>query len=317
MEFPPDLDFSLFSKMERLMPDKPTLFAAFSGGKTSGYMCHWLIENKSEEYELIFVFANTGLEHPKTLEFVDKCDKYFGLKLTWVEAKVNPQHGKGVRHSVVDFTTASRNGEPFKAFAAKYGIPNVAYNQCSERLKTFPMESYRRSLGYRAKHLTAIGIRADEPRRISSRAEKQGLVYPLAHWTHATLDTVTEFWENQPFNLDIPSYMGNCVTCWKKSDRKLFTIAVDEPEWFVPFNEMEEKYCNVGEKQKPRYFFRKHRTTKMLIEEAQSTNFTPYVDENFPRQLDLLTPDDRVRHLLSLSDLDEQDFDCGESCEPF
>ncbi|MCJ7824256.1 MAG: phosphoadenosine phosphosulfate reductase family protein, partial [Anaerolineales bacterium] len=68
---------------------------SFSGGRTSGYMCHWLLENKANEYEFIFVFANTGLEHEKTLEFVDQCDKALGLNLTWVEAVVNPEVRSG------------------------------------------------------------------------------------------------------------------------------------------------------------------------------------------------------------------------------
>ena len=69
--------------------NKKTMFVSFSGGRTSGYMCHYLIQNKSDEYDFIFVFANTGLEHEKTLEFVDKCDKHFGLNLVWVEAVVH------------------------------------------------------------------------------------------------------------------------------------------------------------------------------------------------------------------------------------
>ena len=59
---------------------KDVMFVSFSGGRTSGYMCQWLLENKSDQYDFIFVFANTGLEHEKTLEFVDKCDKHMELE---------------------------------------------------------------------------------------------------------------------------------------------------------------------------------------------------------------------------------------------
>ena len=63
---------------------KETLFVSFSGGRTSAYMCWWLLKNKSDEYDFIFVFANTGQEHEKTLEFVNECDKRFGLNLVWL-----------------------------------------------------------------------------------------------------------------------------------------------------------------------------------------------------------------------------------------
>ena len=108
---------------------KETLFVSFSGGRTSGYMCHWLLENKADEYELIFVFANTGLEHEKTLEFVHKCDKVFKLNLVWVEAVVNPVKGRGVTHRIVDYFSAARNGEPFEEVIKKYGIPNNELRQ--------------------------------------------------------------------------------------------------------------------------------------------------------------------------------------------
>ena len=32
------------------LAEKPTMFVSFSGGRTSGYMCKWLLDNKSDEY---------------------------------------------------------------------------------------------------------------------------------------------------------------------------------------------------------------------------------------------------------------------------
>lgn len=47
-------------------------------------MSAWLKANKADEYDMQFVFANTGCEHEDTLRFVDVVDKHFGLNLTWV-----------------------------------------------------------------------------------------------------------------------------------------------------------------------------------------------------------------------------------------
>ena len=77
---------------------KEVLFVSFSGGRTSGYMCWWVIQNWADKYDFIFTFANTGLEDEKTLEFVKECDERFGLSLVWLEAVVDPVIGNGIRH---------------------------------------------------------------------------------------------------------------------------------------------------------------------------------------------------------------------------
>ena len=274
------------------------MFVSFSGGRTSGYMCHWLLENKSDEYDFKFVFANTGLEHEKTLEFVDRCDKGFGLNLVWLEAVVNPEHGKGIRHKIVDFETAARNGEPFEAFIRKSGVPNTSYNQCSERLKTFPMETYRKSLGFKRNHQTAIGIRSDEVDRMSANAKKLGLVYPLITMTEATKASVRHWWADQSFDLDLPEHLGNCVTCWKKSDRKLMTIAKHEPERFEFMDRMERENSHIKCGRKPRSFFRQNKTAQDIIA-ASKLPFKEFVDHMPPRPSDPM----------------DAESDCGARCE--
>lgn len=271
---------------------KETLFVSFSGGRTSAYMCWWLLKNKSDEYDFKFVFANTGQEHEKTLDFVNECDKRFGLNLTWVEAVVDMRRGKGIRHKIVSYETASRNGEPFEAYIAKEGIPNAAYPQCSERLKTFPMETFRQSLGFKRKHKTAIGIRSDEIDRMNFEAVKRGeLVYPLIKWHPITKAEVRYWWAEQDFDLEVPEHLGNCVTCWKKSDRKLMTIAKQEPRRFDFFRRMESKYKMAGAGDDPRVFFRQHRTVDDIFEKSNSMAFE-FEDKMPELQLRLLDPID-------------------------
>ena len=68
---------------------KEKLLVSVSGGETSMFMAKWLFDNKQNEYEMQFVFANTGLEHEETLVFVDKFSKHFRIPITWVEPVIN------------------------------------------------------------------------------------------------------------------------------------------------------------------------------------------------------------------------------------
>ena len=282
---------------------KPTLFVSFSGGRTSAFMCRWLLDNKADEYEFIFAFANTGQEHEKTLDFVDRCDKEWGLNVTWVEAVVNPIPGKGVTHTVVDYESAFRGGEPFERVIKKYGIPNNDYPHCTRELKLSPMFSYKRFLGFPSNHPMAIGIRCDEIDRMSKTAKENGLVYPLTDVPYATKEYMRHWWADQPFDLDLPEHLGNCVTCWKKSDRKLLTIAKHEPERFEFFNRMEKQYADAGAGDAQRVFFRRYRTAQNFLDESKQP-FKEFVDTMPELQLGM--------------DLDPMDkeSDCGsESCE--
>jgi hypothetical protein len=195
-------------------PLKDRISISFSGGKTSAYMTKMLLDHfrKHEpEREISVVFANTGQEHEETLKFVERCDREFGFGVVWIEAVVNPQKGKGIRHKVVNFDTAARNGEPFEAYIAKHGIPNTMYKQCNSRLKTEPMYDYRRSCGWTSgTYSTAVGIRADEIDRISMKGmTEMGLFYPCAD-AGVTKEDVREWWSKQSFNLNIPEHWGNC-----------------------------------------------------------------------------------------------------------
>src|SRR6185312_13635151 len=150
------------------MVDKKKLLISFSGGRTSAYMTWWLqnIWKDRINYDIKVVFANTGKEREETLQFIRQCDRYFGFKTIWIEAITNPLFGKGVTAKVIDFKSASRNGEPFEASIAKHGIPNQNSPHCSRELKKNAINSYRREIKW-SKCEVAIGIRNDEVDRMN------------------------------------------------------------------------------------------------------------------------------------------------------
>ncbi len=220
---------------------KTKLLVSFSGGETSAYMAQWLWNNKRDEYDMIFVFANTGLENDETLNFVNRCQLHFGFPIVWVEAEVNPLARKGTKHRVVDYVTANREGRPFEDTIKKFGIPNMATPHCTREMKQRPIESYAKSIGWHS-YYTALGIRVDEPKRISPNFCARKLLYPLIHARPMTKPKINFWWSQQPFRLGLKGYQGNCKSCWKKSDNKLYAIAKENEMAFSFFGHMELKY---------------------------------------------------------------------------
>jgi hypothetical protein len=267
------------------MNDLLPLKIAFSGGRSSAVMTKLCLDKWRGKREIVVLFANTGLEHPATLNFVRDCDINWGFNVVWLEAVVHSEDGIGNTHKIVTYETASRNGEPFAATIAKYGIPNATSPKCTDNLKLAPMASYVRSLDW-GKYETAIGIRADEIDRMSSRQHKQRLIYPLID-ANITKSQVNAIMAKQSWDLKLPGdHYGNCVACWKKSDRKLLTVAAGSPQSFAFFSEMESKYGAVrvdGYRATApdgrRYFYRKHRPASWFVESASVKKFEPYRDQ--------------------------------------
>jgi hypothetical protein len=225
-------------------------------------MAHRLLKEIPSNVDARVVFANTGQEDERTLNFVHNCERVFGWDITWVEAKVNPNKGKGTTHRIVNYDNASRLGQPFEEVISKYGIPNQSMPHCTRELKLHPIKSLCKSWGWKkGSYSSAVGIRADEVDRMSSYAEKENLIYPLVKWGVKKPD-VLEWWSKQNFDLNIPEHMGNCVWCWKKSYRKLVQVYRDNPNLFDFPERMENAYSNAGAMAsrtgKQQVFFRKH-----------------------------------------------------------
>ena len=271
-------------------------------------MTKLILERFGHTHDIAVCFANTGQEHPATLDFIRDCDEYFKFGTVWLEAVFTHGERVGVRHRIVDYHTASRNGEPFEELVRKHGIPNAASPICTGRLKINAMESWwHRELGWeKGSFDTAIGIRADEVDRVSVHAKKHRFIYPLVTWGY-TKDRVKDECEKWPFDLRIPGdHYGNCVWCWKKSLRKLMTIAKHTPNWFEFPMRMEREYSEhrvtpaTASPDGTRKFFRKHLSSWDIIEMA---HFGPEFEEFQDH-----------RQLARLTDLDIGSA-CGDSCE--
>lgn len=249
---------------------KKRLALSFSGGATSGFMTQWCLENLSDEYEIVVTFANTGWENKETLDFVHLCDTLLGFGTVWLEAVVDPRQGKGTRHSIVTYETASRNAEPFEEGIKKYGIPNVDFPWCTRELKLSVMRSYLRSMGWeKGTYKSAVGIRTDEIRRVSKEAKKEHIIYPLIDLIPSDKQDVQTFWEDQPFQLNLATHRGNCRACWKKSLNKHLRLAHEEPDSFEFPLRMERDYGFSGAiplgVTAPRVFFRERRSAADII----------------------------------------------------
>lgn len=295
---------------------KKRLLVSFSGGETSAFMAYWIWKHLQGEYEIIFVFANTGQENEETLMFVKRCAELFGIEVIWVEADVNIVSGQGTGHKIVTYETASRNGEPFELVIKKYGIPNMATPHCTRELKQNPIKSYAKSIGWKH-YYTAIGIRIDEIDRMNRKREEMRFIYPLidSKMQPMSKQKINFWWSQQPFRLELKGYQGNCLVCWKKGDQKLYQIAKENEFAFNFFSIMESKYGKYVPETRlklmadkgvlptfPITFFRKKRSAIDIINESKLWNGKIINDAEIVKE---------APNLFNQTDLD------GESCEVF
>lgn len=204
---------------------------AFSGGRTSAYMLHQILEaNGGLPERCIVSFQNTGREMPETLDFVAECGSRWGVNIVWLEYRREAPFFEVVSHN-----SASRAGEPFDApIDAKQFLPNKVMRFCTTELKVRPSKRYCLALEWE-RWTVATGIRADEPARLRGDPAKErwSVWYPLAD-AMVTRRDVSAFWKVHPFDLRLPNvrgncWLGNCDGCFLKSERSQAVLARDFP----------------------------------------------------------------------------------------
>ena len=234
---------------------------SFSGGRTSGFMLAKVLEAHGGGLpdHIKVVFCNTGLEHPKTLDFVQKCSEEWKIDITWLEyvgRKIDP------RYKVTDHKDASRNGEPFGILIdERQYLPNPVARFCTVELKIRLLDRYIKDVYGKLfhKHNQLIGLRYDEPRRVANikkNTRRNPALTPMFDARH-TLPDVMSFWNKQSFDLGIPQHQGNCQGCFLKSRYRLDLVAKETPEALDWWIEQEKKM--IGSAVARQHTFRKDR----------------------------------------------------------
>jgi len=223
--------------------DGPTCIS-FSGGRTSAYMLYRVLQahDMSLPDDAVVCFANTGKEDEKTLEFVRDCSVNWGVPITWLEFRDTES-----MFEIVDFDSASRNGEPFEALIRKKNyLPNPVTRFCTIDLKIRPIGRYLLSLGMadtktEAENMSMIGMRADEQRRAAKIEDKSRIPLVMAG---ITKEDVGAFWRSQHFDLGLPNHNGvtmhgNCDLCFLKGGQQILSLISEKPERAVWWAKME------------------------------------------------------------------------------
>lgn len=192
----------------------------FSGGKTSAYMT-------IQEYREgdIVLFTDTGREHPKTYKFINDFEAYENIPVTRISWKDSAE-------PFTEFLNSRKNKV----------IPNRVKRICTAELKINTAKRYLRSLGIRT-FVNLIGFRYDEPMRVNNRKQYYKKVFdkfPL-HESKITKAMINEYWKMKPYNLEIPSILGNCTLCFMKGKNAIISILTLYPELAEPWINDEKK----------------------------------------------------------------------------
>jgi 3'-phosphoadenosine 5'-phosphosulfate sulfotransferase (PAPS reductase)/FAD synthetase len=227
---------------------EPTAIS-FSGGRTSAYLLRKVLDenNGLPDYAKV-LFCNTGKEAKETLDFIHKCEIEWGVPIGWLEYRT------GSEFEIVNYQTASRNGEPFEAIIQhRKMLPNTRARFCTVELKIRTMRRYLQSLGW-DEWENMIGIRADEQRRaVKMKPDYKGETPTMPLYeAGVTKQEVLSFWANNNFDLDLPlingeTIGGNCDLCFLKSLPKIVTLVAHKPQsaiWWAKQEEWAAKQTN-------------------------------------------------------------------------
>lgn len=268
---------------------------SFSGGRTSAYLCKLMIDKFGKD-NVDFIYMDTGAEHPKTYEFIKSVNDHFELNLVCLRGDFSTPLGVGVGYNVVSINDIKPDNTPFVGMLAKYGVPYIGGMFCTDRMKLTPFKKYCNATYGKGNYETWLGIRVDEPKRLTPKKE----IEYMASISDFEKEDVLNWWEDQPFDLEIPEWSGNCMFCPKKSNLKLAASQRDNPIEYLDFW-MELKSDSVRVDDNTGHYSKMYRGSQSL--ESLIATFDGSTGEEIKA---------RIRGTKSLDT-----SSCSESCEVF
>ncbi len=201
------------------------------------------------------IFCNTGKERTQTLDFVHEVETRWNVTVVWLEyhrvlaSSIMPGIFPTPRRNLnlskasekgetthwfrqVDYSSASRNGEPFDELIGwMSALPNVVSRVCSVQLKMRTSMRYLFSNGVR-EYNPIIGIRRDESHRatqiLASCDSFERPKFPLIEMG-ISKNEVDSYWKSSDFDLDLKDYEGNCDLCFLKAKWKRIKLVKENP----------------------------------------------------------------------------------------
>ena len=267
--------------------EKQNLMVTVSGGRSSAIMArHIQTSEKYANYEKVFVFCNTGMERPETINFLKNIEKYWNLPLIKIEGVYSNDLGTGIKYKIVELNDLNMNAKPFSEMIEHKnkgifnGLPNQDAPYCSENLKTLPAKKLCDNIFGINNYKIAIGFRKEDmPKRISwaEIKEQKQKIFPLLTDFETPISQLdlNKLWKKEEFKLELHGKFGNCELCWKKSDNNLIENIIFGTRFIDWYKKEEEKYNSLS--------FRNHKSINDLVKLSE-----------LPRtgKLELLTEDD-------------------------
>ena len=109
-----------------------------SGGRSSAMMARHIQTNeKYKDYEKVYVFCNTGMERPETIQFLKDIEKHWQIPIVKIEGIYSGEMGQGVKTTlrILDFHVGYLVN-PSTNFNILVGISNRSNINAIETLQT-------------------------------------------------------------------------------------------------------------------------------------------------------------------------------------
>lgn len=218
----------------RSAPDNiKTHVVSFSGGRTSAYLVNLMEEKrKKENWNVKYIFMDTGAEDEKTYEFIKKVVNHYGIDLICLKAEISSEENVGPVPVRIRLEECGWDLSVWRQMLSAHSTPyNPGGAFCTDRMKTTIYRKFCNETFGPYNYHTWLGIRTDEPKRLKESKDRRkfGTRY-LAEISDFEKTDILKWWEGMPFDLELEEWLGNCIFCIKKGINKVALAAKDRPE---------------------------------------------------------------------------------------